>query len=96
MRLRLPELLEARGMTAYALAKASSGRISLSTIYRLVRQKGRARYIDAEVAEALCSVLGIGPAELFELDGPPAHGADSRRKTTRARERAAGRKPRGH
>lgn len=69
MRLRLPELLEEHGLTAYALSKASGGHISLSAAYRLVRQRGRVRYLDANVAEAICRVLRVTPGQLFEQDG---------------------------
>jgi DNA-binding Xre family transcriptional regulator len=69
MRLRLPELLEARGLTAYQIVKASDGRISTSTAYRVVRNRGRAKSFDASFLEALCDVLGVTPGELFERDG---------------------------
>lgn len=66
MRLRLPELLEARGLSPYALAKASAGRISMSTAYRVVQKKGRLANFDAEMLDAICDVLGVKPAELLE------------------------------
>jgi DNA-binding Xre family transcriptional regulator len=68
MRLRLPELLQEQKppMTPYAVAKASGGRISLSTIYRLARQKGQVDSFDAELLEALCDVLGCEPGDLLE------------------------------
>ncbi len=50
LRLRLPELLEEREMTPYALAKASRGRISMSTAYRLARLKGRVETFDRSVS----------------------------------------------
>ena len=71
MRLRLPELLDAREMTPYALAKASRGRISMSTAYRLVDLKGHLDSFDAEMLEALCDVLGVEPGDLL----PRVHGA---------------------
>jgi DNA-binding Xre family transcriptional regulator len=74
MRLRLPELLEERGLTAYQLVKASDGRISMSTAYRIARMGGRLQSFDAELLEALCDALGVEPGELFERD------AASRRK----------------
>lgn len=70
MRLRLPELLDARGLTAYALAKQSEGRISMSTAYRLVRLEGRVQNFDADMLEALCDVLGVSPGELLEREAP--------------------------
>lgn len=53
-------------MTAYELAKASGGRISLAAIYRLKKSGGRVRYIDARMLEAMCDVFGVDPAELLE------------------------------
>lgn len=68
MRLRLPELLDHRGMSAYALSKRSKGRISMSTAYRMSRLSGRVQTFDAELLEALCDVLSVEPAELLERD----------------------------
>jgi DNA-binding Xre family transcriptional regulator len=67
MRLRLPELLTERGLTAYRLASDSGGRISLSTAYRAVRLKGRMANFDADMLAAMCDVLELGPGELFEI-----------------------------
>lgn len=53
-------------MTPYALAKASDGRISMSTAYRLARLKGRVETFDRDVLEALCDVLDVEPGELLE------------------------------
>ena len=66
MRLRLPELLKERNMTPYALAKASGGRISASTAYRLVRQRGEVKLFEAELLDAMCDVLDVEPGKLFE------------------------------
>lgn len=68
MRLRLPELLEEAGISPYALAKQSGERISESTAYRLVRQKGEVQMFDASVLEALCDVLQVEPGDLFERE----------------------------
>jgi DNA-binding Xre family transcriptional regulator len=68
MRLRLPELLNERGMSAYALSKQSKGRISMSTAYRMARLSGRVQNFDAELLEALCDVLSVEPGELLERD----------------------------
>lgn len=70
MRLRLSELLEARGLTAYALAQQSDGRISTSALYRLLKVDGRPRLLDAELLEALCDVFDVGPGELLERERP--------------------------
>jgi DNA-binding Xre family transcriptional regulator len=69
MRLRLPELLEERGLTPYAVAKASAGRIDQSTLYRLQRQRGRVEFFSARLLEGLCDALGIEPGELLEREG---------------------------
>lgn len=68
MRLRIPELLKSRGITPYALAKRSAGRISLSTVYRLVERRGQLSTYSADLLNALCDVLDIKPGELFERD----------------------------
>ena len=68
MRLRFPELLESKGVTPYALARDSQGRISLSTVYRLKKARGRIETFAADMLEAMCDVLGVTPGELFERD----------------------------
>lgn len=68
MRLRLPEILAEHKTTAYAIAQRSAGRIDQSTLYRLARKRGVVRYIDADLLEALCDVLGVEPGELLERD----------------------------
>ncbi|MDQ8158015.1 MAG: helix-turn-helix transcriptional regulator [Gemmatimonadota bacterium] len=69
MRLRLPELMHARGLTAYAIAKRSTGRISISTAYRLVEMEGRLETFGADILDALCDVLAVEPDALFERNG---------------------------
>ena len=66
LRLRLPELLAEHGVTAYTLAQRSKGRISPSTLYRLARSRGRVRYLDADLMDALCDLLGVPPGDLLE------------------------------
>jgi DNA-binding Xre family transcriptional regulator len=68
MRLRLPELLEERGLTGYALVQLAGGRIGTASLYRLVQRKGKVRYLDAELLETLCDVLGVEPGELLERE----------------------------
>lgn len=68
LRLRVGALLEARGMTAYQLSKASDGRISMRTAYRLAN--GQATQVPLDVLDALVEVFELkdtGP--LFEQDG---------------------------
>ncbi len=78
MRLRVPELLEERGMTAYALAKESHGRISTRQAYRLANDEGRFEFISGAILEALCDVFGVTPGDLFER--APAKRRTKRRK----------------
>jgi hypothetical protein len=79
MRLRLPELLAEHKppLTAYAVAKRSADRISLSTIYRLTRNRGHVANFDGALLEALCDVFGVGPAALLEREG---HGKSGRKR----------------
>jgi DNA-binding Xre family transcriptional regulator len=66
IRLRLEELLKERRMSAYALAKAGGGRLSHSTLYRIIRMEGRLATFDAELLDALCDALGVDLGELLE------------------------------
>jgi len=79
IRLRFPELLEERGVTGYALSVATGGKISMSTVYRWVRARGRIQTIDTSLLEALCDALDAGPADVLELEGKRRH----RRRPTR-------------
>lgn len=65
VRLRLPELLRARGLTAYRLGRACEGAISPSMVYRLVRQRGAFRCLSPEQIDILCEVLEVEPGELI-------------------------------
>lgn len=62
----MSEILDERGMTAYGLAEASGGRISMSAAYRLADDKWE--QLPRKVLDALCDVLGVEPGELFERD----------------------------
>jgi DNA-binding Xre family transcriptional regulator len=68
LRLRLPELLEKRGMTPYAFSKATKGRVSMSTAYRIVRMRGRLQTFEATLLEAMCEVFRVKPGELFKWE----------------------------
>ena len=79
MRLRVPELLAERKMTAYAMHKASGGRISLSMAYRLAR--GTFGMISADVLEALCDIFDIqDPGPLLARERPAGRRAGRSRK----------------
>src|SRR6266487_1410850 len=58
LRLRLRQLLEARGLSAYGLAKFTG--LSLNTIYRLTRPNGRFSLIRADTIERLYSNSSLG------------------------------------
>jgi DNA-binding Xre family transcriptional regulator len=68
LRLRLRQLLQARGLSAYALARFTS--LSLNTLYRLTRPSGRFQVIRADTIERLCAALRITPGELFDYKKP--------------------------
>jgi DNA-binding Xre family transcriptional regulator len=65
VRLRFPELLEARELTAYGLAKLTNGHLSKSMAYRLVAQRGAFRCLSPEQIEALCAALEVEPGQLL-------------------------------
>jgi len=86
MRLRLPELLEERDLTPYALAKASGGKIDMSQAYRLTRCRGRVRYLDTKLLDALCDVLDVEPGALLErTPAAKRRQAGTRSKANRSR-----------
>jgi DNA-binding Xre family transcriptional regulator len=66
MRLRVPDLLAQRDMTAYELAKLSTGRLSVSTAYRLSR--GEWKCLSGDQMDALCDVLNVEPGDLLERE----------------------------
>lgn len=66
VRLRLPELLNAKGVTPYHLAKQSGVRISLSAAYRYSRLNGKVASFSGELLGLLCDVLVVEPGELLE------------------------------
>ena len=66
MRIRLPEVLTEHKITAYEVAKRSDGRVIPSTLYRLVRQRGRVRMFDGALLETLCEILNVEPGVLLE------------------------------
>lgn len=71
VRIRIPELLKAQKpdpWTPYRLSLESKGRISMSTAYRLNRNKGRVKTFDGDLLETLCDVFNLEPGELLERD----------------------------
>lgn len=68
MRLRIPELLEEKGVSPYRLSLDSDERISMSTAYRLKRERGKLETFKSDILDALCDVLGVEPGELWERE----------------------------
>ena len=66
IRLRVGDLLEERGMTAYQLAKQSGGAISLSAAYRLAEGNSGAHPPSWAMLETLCELLEVDIFDLFE------------------------------
>jgi hypothetical protein len=85
MRLRLPELLDERKTTAYAIAQKSDGRIDESTLYGLARKRGNVRYLDSELLESLFNVLYLTKLdELLEMGREKADAANPPRRRSEA------------
>lgn len=71
MRLRLPELMKARGIeTAYRLHHATGKRISMTNAHSLVASEGRPTRIALATLQVLCDTFGVTPAELLESEPP--------------------------
>ena len=68
MRLRFPELFAETGVNPYRLAMDSDKRISLSTAYRLKRDRGKLQTYRNVMLDAICDVMDISPGELWERD----------------------------
>jgi DNA-binding Xre family transcriptional regulator len=66
IRLRVPELLRARRMTAYALAKAVDGTVSRSMVYRIAASGGEFRCLSPEQIDGLCRAFRCEPKDLFK------------------------------
>ena len=86
LRLRLRQLLKARGLSAYGLAKFTG--LSLTTIYRLTRPSGRFRLIRADTIERLCGALRLTPKELFDYERPRSRSSVALRESPRKRKNA--------
>jgi DNA-binding Xre family transcriptional regulator len=82
VRLKVAELLESRGETAYALAQGAG--LTLPRAYRLARAGGRFQRIEAEALDALCRYFGVQPGELLEYaSGGQGGGPRPRRRHTK-------------
>jgi DNA-binding Xre family transcriptional regulator len=83
VRLRVAELLESRGETAYGLAQGAG--LTLPRAYRLAREDGRFQRIEAEALDALCRYFQVQPGQLLEYVGGKASVARSRKPGARRR-----------
>lgn len=74
MRYRMPELMKARGWTAYRVAMQTGKRISISTVSRIAAAKGKVGAFDPRVVEALMDAFELGDDlnKLLERDRKPA------------------------
>lgn len=63
IRLRVAELLDQRGWTAYRLAKETG--LSMPVAYRLADPSGEFSRLEAETLEKLCEVFDVQPGELL-------------------------------
>jgi len=65
--MRLPELLQERRITVYRIVQESKGKISHTTLYRLVKRKGYATQFSAQLVDVLWDVCKLKSFdELFE------------------------------
>ncbi|MCZ6755825.1 MAG: helix-turn-helix transcriptional regulator [Gemmatimonadetes bacterium] len=71
VRLRFPELLEAKSLTPYQVYAQSDGRITHTMAHRLARTGGRFVTIKAEVIDALADIFDVPPADLFTNEPTP-------------------------
>lgn len=87
VRLRVAELLEERGETAYALAQGAG--LTLPRAYRLARPDGHFQRIEAEALDALCRYFQVQPGELLEYIASKNGGESWRRPRRGSRRRKA-------
>lgn len=64
IRWRLPEILEARGWTAYRLAQETG--LTVPAAYRLAKEGRELQRLDLQTLDTLCRVLKVSPGELLE------------------------------
>ena len=64
IRLRVADVLEQRGWTAYRLAREA--KISMPVAYRLAKRYGNFRRLDLVTLDVLCQTLSVQPGDLLE------------------------------
>jgi DNA-binding Xre family transcriptional regulator len=81
VRLRVADLMRARGLTPYAFGKAVG--ITYPTAYRLARPSGDFGRLERETINRLCEFFRVQPGELIEWvpDNQESSPADVRRGT---------------
>jgi DNA-binding Xre family transcriptional regulator len=63
IRLRVAELLDARGWTAYELAKRA--KLTMTVAYRLANPDGTFARLEAATLDKLCQTFDVQPGELL-------------------------------
>jgi DNA-binding Xre family transcriptional regulator len=66
VRLRLSDVLEEKGWTAWRLAKETGGALTVRGAYRLADPEHQHRRLDLGTLSVLCRALGMTPGELLE------------------------------
>ena len=64
VRLRVAELMKARRISAYALAKGAG--LNYATAYRLSRPNGKFQRLESATLDRVCEFLQVQPGELIE------------------------------
>lgn len=67
IRFRLADILRARGITAYRVAKDTG--LALTTVYGMTSTRKRSGGIAWDTLEALCDYLDVEPGELLTRGG---------------------------
>jgi len=64
VRLRVAELMKARRISAYALAKGAG--LNYATAYRLSRPNGKFQRLESATLDRVCEFFQVQPGELIE------------------------------
>lgn len=64
VRLRVAEIMKARNVSAYALAKGAG--LNYPTAYRLSRPGGTFHRLEAKTLDRICAFFDVQPGELIE------------------------------
>ncbi len=69
IRFRLAEILRARRLTPYRLAKDTG--LALSTVYRMAMGRRRPGVVNWSTLERICDYLDVAPGDLLERSPAP-------------------------